>query len=56
MSGELVIRLPAEADRRLTEAAKRLALGRRQLARALLLAVLDAGERDTEPERQGRDA
>lgn len=55
MSGELVIRLPADADRRLTDAARRLALGRRQLARALLLAVLDAGERDAEPERPGGD-
>jgi hypothetical protein len=53
----IAVQLPPEAAERLAVAAKRLGLGRRHLARALLLLALAEGNQpDAEPERQGEDA
>ncbi len=56
----ITVQLPREAADRLAVAAKRLGLGRRHLARALLLLVLaedsQPGALDAKPERQGGDA
>jgi hypothetical protein len=60
MMPTLTVSLPPEAAERLAAAAKRLGLGRRHLARALLLlALAEDSQPDAppaEPERQGGDA